>query len=93
MLRFLVGVSKLSAVYKNKWVLDSGASTHTCNSELSFTGQDKKRCDRDVSVGYGSSLAIMVEGSVRATTVVDATKQKVVLNNVLLVLQLFWILI
>lgn len=85
LLTFIAGVVKNSDEFSDKWFVDSGASAHMCNSQSAFSNLKKEQSDRTVSVGDGTPLTIMGQGSVRATTVVGGTQQEVLLQNVLFV--------
>ena len=71
-----------SVIFKNKWIADSGCTSHFCNKRESFF-EFEKRSFEPVSIGDGKMVEVKGIGKVRGTTVINGRVSTIVFKNVL----------
>uniref|UniRef100_A0A1X7U565 Retrovirus-related Pol polyprotein from transposon TNT 1-94-like beta-barrel domain-containing protein n=1 Tax=Amphimedon queenslandica TaxID=400682 RepID=A0A1X7U565_AMPQE len=52
---------------QNKWIVDSGATSHMCNDKACFTHLYSLKIPLEVKLGDGRSLRAFAQGSVKLT--------------------------
>lgn len=80
----LRGEIKPSPELKNKWIVDSGCTSHMCNDASMFESLEEKTC-QPVEVGEGHHVEVAGVGNVTGTAVVDGKKETVMFKSVLFV--------
>ena len=67
----------LSAISRENWIVDSGATCHMCNDKKLFREQHQLRRPQEVTLGDGHVLEATAEGSVTLEMLLpDGSSQK-----------------
>lgn len=80
---FIHHTEKKKTYISAKWYVDSRASTHVCNDELSIPELLKENYRSAVHIGDGTAFLIIGERAVCATAVVEETCKEVFTESVL----------
>ena len=72
------------ASIKDKWMVDSAATSHICNDHSQFFSLRRTPC-KSVEVGEGQNFIVQGIGTVQVTSAVSGERRKVVMKAVLFV--------
>ena len=78
-------LSSVTAIEKNNWIIDSGATCHMCNNEKLFLQLKNLNKPQEVKVGDGYSVEAKGEGTIELKVEVNDVAKRCKLYNVLYV--------